>query len=60
MLAHQLDALPLRLQMHYHAIMCDYHRVCNEEQKAVECINKGLNLDIEKKFKRDQRSSNID
>ena len=54
MLARKLDAIPVRLQMHYYTIMCDYHRVSNEEQKALECITKGLNLDTENQFKRDK------
>ena len=54
MLARKLDAIPVRLQMHYYTIMCDYHRVCNEEQKALGCITKRLNLDTENQFKRDK------
>ena len=56
MLTKQLDgALPLRLKMQYYAILCDYHRVFNRKQEATDCICKGLSLDTDNKFKRDQQ-----
>ena len=55
MLAKELDGLPLRLQMNYYTIMCDYHRVHNRKQEAIDCINKGLILDTSNQFKRDQK-----
>ena len=54
-LAKKLDALPLKLQMNYYTVMCDYHRVCNRKQEAIDCINKGLTLDTGNQFKRDQK-----
>ena len=54
-LAKQLDALPLKLQMNYYTVMCDYHRVHNRKQEAIDCINKGLILDTSNQFKRDQK-----
>lgn len=55
MLGKQLDALPLRLQMHYHTIMYDYHRVHNRTQQAIDCVKKGLSLDTSNQFKQDQK-----
>ena len=55
MLAKKLDALPLKLQMNYYTVMCDYHRVHNRKQEAIDCINNGLTLDTSNQFKRDQK-----
>ena len=55
MLAKKFDALPVRLQMNYYTVMCDYHRVHNRKQEAINCINKGLTLDTSNQFKRDQK-----
>jgi len=55
LLEKQSDCFPLRLQMHYHIVQCDYHRATNKSSKAIEFVRKGLKLDHGNKFGRDQQ-----
>lgn len=41
----QLDHLPLRLQMQFYVIKCDYYVARNEKQQAMKNVHKGLHLD---------------
>ena len=48
-----LTSMPVRLQMHYYIVECDYNRTIGEKSKATSCLQKGLDLPGSKKFKRD-------
>ena len=54
MLKKHFNFLPVRLQMQYYIIECDYYRAAGSKQQATNCLKKGLKLHGGKKFKRDQ------
>ena len=53
MLKRQFNSLPVRLQMQFCIIECDYNRAIDKNIEAKDCLQKGLNLQGGKKFQWD-------
>ncbi|XP_065916410.1 uncharacterized protein [Dysidea avara] len=49
----QFVSLPLRLQMQYYTVNCDYCRGISNKHQALQSIKEGLRLDVDKRFKID-------
>ena len=49
----QFNSMPVRLQMQYYIVECDYNRTIGKKSEATACLQKGLDLHGSKKFKRD-------
>ena len=49
----QFNSLPVRLQMQYYIVECDYNRTIGKKSEATACLQKGLDLYGGQKFKRD-------
>ena len=49
----QFNSLPVRLQMQYCIVECDYNRAVDKDSEAKDCVQKGLNLQGGKKFQQD-------
>jgi len=55
----QFKFLPVRLQMEYYAVECDYYRAIGERQQATDCLQKGIKLNGSKKFDQDLNNLKI-
>ena len=53
MLKKQFNSMPVRLQMQYYIIECDYNRATGKKSEAINCLHKGSSLRGSKKFQRD-------
>ena len=53
-LERQYDSLPLRLQVQYCIVSCDYYRGAGEKRQAMNCLQKGQSLIANSKLKLDQ------
>ena len=53
MLKEHFNFMPVRLQMQYYIIECDFNRATDKKSEAIKCLRKGLNLQGGKKFQRD-------
>ena len=54
MLERQFGSLPLRLQVQYYIVNCDYCRGIGEKTQAMKCVDKGRSLIEKSKLKLDQ------
>ena len=48
------DSLPLRLQIQYHIVSCDYYKGIGKKWQAMECVQKGQSLIASSKLMLDQ------
>ena len=52
-LQRQFAYLPLRVKMQYYIVRSDYCRGVGNKQQALECVDEGIRLDVDSRFKID-------